>query len=116
MPHCIVEFSNTLRAHLEPNELMDKVTQGAAESGLFELKDIKTHAMGFDYFQSAGQSENANFIHVEIKLLAGRELSQRQHLSASVLDSLLKLNLNHISISVEINDLDTPCYAKKVIE
>jgi len=115
MPHCIIEFSNALKKQIDIETLMDKVTEGSLTSGLFEAKDVKTRAIGFDYFQSAGQSEQADFIHVEVKLLAGRNKLQRKLLSKSVLDAILSLNLNKISITVEINDIDTQSYAKQVL-
>lgn len=114
MPHCIIEFSNGLKSQIDIEILMAKVTEGSLASGLFELKDIKTRAIAFDYFQSAGKTENADFIHVEIKLLAGRNMLQRKLLSKSVLDAILTLALEQVSITVEINDLDTECYAKQV--
>ena len=115
MPHCIIEFSNALKAQFDVEVLMNKVTEGCFNSALFELKDIKTRAIGFDYCQSAGSGEQANFIHVEVKLLAGRDMSQRKLLSKSVLNSILTIALESVSVTVEINDLDTECYAKQVL-
>jgi 5-carboxymethyl-2-hydroxymuconate isomerase len=114
MPHCIIEFSNSLRSQFEVESLMSKVTQGSLNSGLFDVKDVKTRALGFDYCQSAASSENADFIHVNVKLLAGRNMLQRKLLSKSVLDAILTLNLHNVSVTVEINDIDTECYAKQV--
>ena len=114
MPHCIIEFSNGLKSQTDIELLMNKVTEGSLASGLFELKDIKTRAIAYDYFQSAGKVEDADFIHVEVKLLAGRNMLQRKLLSKSVLDAILSLGLKRISVTVEINDLDTECYAKQV--
>jgi len=115
MPHCIIEFSNTLKRQFDIETLMSKVTEGSLTSGLFEAKDVKTRAIGFDYFQSAGKSEHADFIHVEVKLLAGRNQLQRKLLSKSVLDAILTLDLNKVSVTIEVNDIDTPSYAKQVL-
>lgn len=115
MPHCIIEFSNELKSQFDIESLMEKVTEGALKSGLFEAKDVKTRAIGFDYYQSAGKREQADFIHIEVKLLAGRNMLQRKLLSKSILDTVLLLNLNRVSVTVEINDLDTECYAKQII-
>lgn len=114
MPHCIIEFSNTLKSQFDVETLMNKVTEGSLTSGLFDVKDVKTRAMGFDYCQSAGKSGESDFIHVEVKLLAGRNMLQRKLLSKSVLDAILTLNLRNVSVTVEINDIETECYAKQV--
>ena len=115
MPHCIVEYADNLSNQFAVTQLLDKVFTGTLMSGLFEAKDIKTRAIAFDHYQSAGQSERADFIHIEVKLLAGRNMLQRKLLSKSILDAVLTLDIKAVSVTVEINDLDTECYAKQVI-
>lgn len=115
MPHCIIEYASALKGQIEIETLMDKVTEGCLKSALFELKDIKTRAIPYDYYQSAGQTDSADFIHIEVKLLAGRNMLQRKLLSKSILDSVLVLPLAKVSVTVEINDLDTECYAKQIL-
>lgn len=116
MPHCIIEYASKLQSQIDVESLMDKVTEGSLKSALFELKDIKTRAIAYDYYQSAGQTDNADFIHIEVKLLAGRNMLQRKLLSKSILDSVLQLPLSKVSVTVEINDLDTECYAKQLLD
>lgn len=115
MPHCIIEYAKTLETKVGIANLVDKVFRGALKSALFDANDIKTRAMGYDYFQVADRTDEAEFIHVNVKLLAGRDKSVKRHLSESILNEILTLNMTKVSVSVKVKDLDTECYAKEVL-
>jgi len=110
LPHCIIEFSEPLTSRLAPAELLQKVHEGALKSALFQAADIKTRAQSYEHFFS--ESEQVDFIHVTIRIMAGRTDEQKQHLSASVLNALSDLGLTEISITVEVVDLHNSSYAK----
>ena len=106
MPHCIVEHS----PNLDANILLDAVCQGAVDSALFEITDIKTRASAFEHFQTnATQNE---FVHVVVKILSGRSLDQQAQLSQSVLSRLKALNLVATSLTVEVVEMQRDTYAK----
>ncbi|SEQ47715.1 5-carboxymethyl-2-hydroxymuconate isomerase [Amphritea atlantica] len=110
MPHCIIEFSETLIPRLPPAKLVQIVYEGALRSGLFEAADIKTRALAYDHFLT-GPSP-ADFIHVTLRILSGRTDEQKQLLSSTVLKGLTDCNLAGISLTVEVEDIHSSSYAK----
>lgn len=111
MPHCIIEYSDTL--DIPPSRLVEAVHQAVVESALFDTSHIKTRAMAYEHFQLADNSRD--FIHVTIRLHGGRTAQQKQHLTASILQALHKLRLTAITVTAEAVDIDSDSYAKLVI-
>ncbi|MDO8828339.1 5-carboxymethyl-2-hydroxymuconate Delta-isomerase [Methylophaga sp.] len=111
MPHCIIEYSNTL--DINPARLVEAVHQAVVESDLFDASHIKTRAVAYEHFRLADNSRD--FIHVTIRLHGGRTAQQKQHLTASILQALHKLRLTVITITAEAVDIDSDSYAKLVI-
>ncbi len=113
MPHCIIEYAKNIENLVKPQQLLNAVFQGAAKSQLFTKDtDIKTRSIAYDHYQ-IGDEKN-DFVHVTIKILSGRTLLQRQHLSSLVLNSLSSLNFNDTSLTVEIVDMEKESYVKKL--
>jgi len=112
MPHCIIEYSDSLERQLSPDELMHCVYLGALNSKLFEADDIKSRVIPFQHFTSGTIKQN--FIHVALKILSGRSSEQRKALSSSVLTELSKLPLSAISLTVEVIEIERSSYSKVV--
>ncbi|GAA3935849.1 5-carboxymethyl-2-hydroxymuconate Delta-isomerase [Litoribacillus peritrichatus] len=112
MPHCIVEYSSDLMPETAPTQMMEAVLKGALNSALFDRKDIKLRAMSYETY--LGGHDSQRFIHVELKILSGRNNEQKVILTESVLNQLRGLNLSDISISVEVTDTDKDSYRKSV--
>lgn len=112
MPHCIIEYSDTLETILCPNELMRSVYLGALSSELFDADDIKTRLVSFQHFASGDIKQD--FIHVVLKILSGRSNEQRKALSNSVLTELNRLPLSSISLTVEVVEIEKSSYSKVV--
>ena len=93
---------------------MPAVFSAAASSGLFEPdgRDIKVRAVAYDHYLT-GPSKG-DFVHVTVRLLAGRTTEQKMRLSQTVLAQLQALALPHCSLTVEIVDIDRASYAKAV--
>lgn len=116
MPHCIIEYSKSLEHSLSIDELVGSVHRGALASGLFEEGDIKTRAIPYACFQiGTGQHSSASFVHVTVRLLAGRSGGQKTKLSDAVLQSIRELNAQIGSITVEVVDMAIESYAKCVL-
>ena len=112
MPHCIIEYSDTLSAAVSPKELLKSVYLGALNSELFIADDIKGRLMPFQHFTSGTLKQN--FIHVVVKILSGRTSEQRTALSNSVITELAKLSLPSISLTVEVVEIEKSSYSKVV--
>jgi len=113
MPHCIIEYAKDIEKSVKPQQMLKAVFQGASQSQLFSKDtDIKTRAIAYDHYQIA--DKKVDFVHVTIKILSGRTLVQRQHLSSLVLSELVALNFSDSSLTIEIVDIDKDSYEKKL--
>ena len=115
MPHCIIEHSSTL----DSNALIPKVFSACQESSLFEQdgSDIKVRVLPFEHYQTGtvqSASSPADFIHVTMRILSGRNTEQKLMLSKLVLESLATLALKGCSTSVEVVDIDRASYSKVI--
>jgi 5-carboxymethyl-2-hydroxymuconate isomerase len=110
MPHCVVEHSISLDSDL----LVQKVFQGALRTGLFEAdgSDIKVRALGYTNYMTG--PKKSDFIHVALKILSGRTSEQKLSLSNAVIEELVALELNAVSITVEVVDMDRDSYRKVI--
>ena len=108
MPHCIIEHSSNLDSFV----LNELVFTAAHKSSLFsdDGSDIKVRSQSFDAYLVGG--EKHDFIHVSIRLLAGRSADQKRMLSLLIHAQLKLLHLKKASITVEIVDMDAQSYVK----
>lgn len=112
MPHCIIEYSKDLEKEISPQTMIEKTYQGALDTNLFISSDIKTRAIAFEHYQTGNLKEN--FIHINIKVLSGRTAEQRKVLSNSVLYQFKDVQIQPLSITVEISELEKESYSKTV--
>ncbi|KKO70527.1 5-carboxymethyl-2-hydroxymuconate Delta-isomerase [Kerstersia gyiorum] len=117
MPHCIIEHAPALDGH----RLVRQVFAGALDSALFEPdgSDIKVRAyaceaycVGADIVGSANTTDATHFIHVTLRLLAGRTAVQKQELAQAVLARLQALPLQNCSVTIEVQDMERGSYLK----
>lgn len=114
MPHCIIEHSDDLLKNVNQQQLIDSVLTGVKKSELFQLDHIKLRSQSYEFFQK-GDVKQAAFIHVTLRILQGRTVEQRQDLSEMVLLEFDSLALKRVTITVEIIEMETASYSKKVI-
>jgi 5-carboxymethyl-2-hydroxymuconate isomerase len=112
MPHCIIEYSKNIEPSTGVLELVASVYQGALASALFTPEDIKCRAIPYVDYQAGGDA--LSFIHVVLKILQGRNASQKADLSRHVLAALEALPLTQISLTVEVVDIEVASYQKTV--
>jgi 5-carboxymethyl-2-hydroxymuconate isomerase len=118
MPHIIIEHS----AKFDENKILTigkniQKIMGDMPFANFDIDQCKIRGISFQNYQ-VGSSKIADFIHVSIKILAGRSLEIRQDLSQQVFDWLTKYyqeNLNHdcrCDISIDVIEMDREVYKK----
>ncbi len=112
MPHCIIEYAKELEKSVSASDLVQMVHTGAVKSGLFEEDHIKTRAIAYEYFRT-GTGDSA-FVHVSLKILAGRDQQQRKSLTSHVLHELQTIPLSPLSLTVEVRDMERETYSKCV--
>jgi len=112
MPHCVIEYSSPLENQVSEKQLMDLVFEGAVNSQLFDVNSIKCRVIGYQSYLS--KAEESDFIHITIRILAGRTIEQKSTLSQYVIQNLAGIGLKDISMTVDICDIETQCYAKLI--
>lgn len=110
MPHIIIEFSKELVPEPQITTVLDAIHQTVISSKLFEPEKVKSRAIPVTHYR-VGVS-NGFFIHVQIRMHAGRNESQKKLLSKSILEVIQGQNLGANAITVEIVDMDRNCYAR----
>ncbi|GEK09471.1 5-carboxymethyl-2-hydroxymuconate Delta-isomerase [Pseudoalteromonas sp. McH1-7] len=108
MPHFILEHSDNLP--IETEALVSQVQQFACACGLFDPASVKTRAMSFEHFQLGDGKQG--FIHLQIHLMAGRTIEQKQALTEGALTLLQAKVSKQFALSVHCYDLLPEIYRK----
>lgn len=103
MPNFVIEHSHSVSSQISSDELMDKVFEGAKESGHFPPEAIKIRCEERSHFRLHG--EQKDFIHVSAHILSGRTDEQKLEISSSVLKQLQDLSVKSVFVSVEVVDI-----------
>jgi len=111
LPHCIVEYSETLNERI--NEIICAVHSGAIASALFNEEDIKTRGISYNHYKVG--KNRSSFIHVSSRILSGRNIEQKRKLNESIIEKIEQLDLGGCSITAEALDIETESYAKVMV-
>ncbi len=115
MPHIIVEYAG----HLDETHCMTGMCrtlfEAAAASGVFpDTSAIKVRAAPYP-FSHAGTNAQS-FAHATIHLLMGRDETTKSELTRTILAALDQALPDVASLSVDISDIDTATYAKRLLK
>lgn len=110
MPHLILEYAQAALADDEVLALLDAVHEAAVASGLFQESHIKTRAYPVRFYRTG--SNQAPFIHAQLRIKQGRSEAHKKALSRLVLAAIRGLALGVDIITVEVADMDAVTYAK----
>ncbi len=113
MPHVIIEYAEALESQVSREDLLNTVHQTVEQSGLFNATDIRTRTQSFDTFR-LGVTQR-NFLHITIKLLAGRTDEQKLMLTQSVIQAVQTLSLTDVLISCECLDIHKASYQQMIL-
>jgi 5-carboxymethyl-2-hydroxymuconate isomerase len=113
MPHVVIEYSHGLEQTCSINELIATPIHAAADSGVMDARDIKARAMPYHHYQLLNGGRT--FVHITVRLLAGRTAEQKLHLSSLIRERVVAFAPLVHSTSVEISDMDPACYRKRVL-
>jgi 5-carboxymethyl-2-hydroxymuconate isomerase len=113
MPHVVIEYSHGLEQAYSINELLATAVHAATDSGVMDESDIKARAMPYHQFHLADGGRT--FVHVTVRLLAGRTAQEKLHLSSLIRERVVAFAPLVHSTSVEISDMDPACYRKRVL-
>ncbi|MEX0446621.1 5-carboxymethyl-2-hydroxymuconate Delta-isomerase [Xenorhabdus sp. SGI246] len=111
MPHFYAECTENIRKEANLPELFAKVNQLLADSGIFPLGGIRSRAIWLDTWQMADGKQDYAFVHMTLKIGAGRSLEDRQKVGERLF-SLIKTHFadlmaqRYLGLSFTIEELD----------
>ncbi|MDE4134912.1 hypothetical protein PXK00_17505 [Phaeobacter sp. QD34_3] len=113
MPHLIIEHGNAIVTPEDRRAALDLAVHCGEISGVMKRDDIKVRLHAFEDFLAADGCES--FIHVTVKLLAGRTPEQKERLATLIRDQFDHRFPTVGSISVDIRDMDPDAYKKRLL-
>lgn len=121
MPHIIIEHSFLISKPQIDNLLLGLNQAISKNDGGFSIFECKARAMLCNNFIVAEGSVKQDFMHIEVRIMAGRSLEIRQNLAKNLLkmaEQFLNqnnLSNNKISLSINIVEMDKDIYQKTII-
>jgi 5-carboxymethyl-2-hydroxymuconate isomerase len=121
VPHTIIEHSFSI-SQPKINDLLLAVNQNIAKNeGNFDISQCKARTVFCQNFVIADGIKPQDFMHITIRIMAGRSLEIRKNLAENILkitaDFLKENNLstNPIALSVDIAEMEKEIYQKTVV-
>jgi 5-carboxymethyl-2-hydroxymuconate isomerase len=111
MPHVIVEYSANLADAADIRGLLQALHAAALETGVFPAGGIRTRAERRDEFIVADGRPEAGFVHVMLRIGAGRDAATKKRAGESVFAVLCDRlgpvqDARPLAISLEVQELD----------
>ena len=110
MPHFIAECTDNIREQADLPGLFAKVNEALAATGIFPLGGIRSRAHWLDTWQMADGRHDYAFVHMTLKIGAGRSLESRQQVG-EMLFALIKAHFaelmadRYLALSFELDEL-----------
>ena len=110
MPHFIAECTDNIREQADLPGLFAKVNEALAATGIFPIGGIRSRAHWLDTWQMADGKHDYAFVHMTLKIGAGRSLESRKEVG-EMLFALIKTHLaalmasRYLALSFELDEL-----------
>lgn len=110
MPHFIAECTDNIREEADLPGLFAKVNEALAATGIFPLGGIRSRAHWLDTWQMADGRHDYAFVHMTLKIGAGRSLESREEVG-EMLFALIKAHFaelmaaRYLALSFELDEL-----------
>ena len=110
MPHFIAECTDNIREQADLPGLFAKVNEALAATGIFPLGGIRSRAHWLDTWQMADGKHDYAFVHMTLKIGAGRSLESRKEVG-EMLFALIKTHFSelmasrYLALSFELDEL-----------
>ncbi|CDH01044.1 5-carboxymethyl-2-hydroxymuconate Delta-isomerase [Xenorhabdus bovienii] len=111
MPHFYAECTENIREAARLPALFANVNQALADTGIFPLGGIRSRAIWLDTWQMADGEQDYAFVHMTLKIGAGRSLEDRQQVG-EMLFTLIKTHFadlmaqRYLGLSFTMEELD----------
>ncbi|HAS1239860.1 5-carboxymethyl-2-hydroxymuconate Delta-isomerase [Enterobacter cloacae] len=110
MPHFIAECTDNIREQADLPGLFAKVNETLAATGIFPIGGIRSRAHWLDTWQMADGKQDYAFVHMTLKIGAGRSLESREAVG-EMLFALIKAHFadlmasRYLALSFELDEL-----------
>lgn len=110
MPHFIAECTDNIREQADLPGLFAKVNEALAATGIFPIGGIRSRAHWLDTWQMADGKHDYAFVHMTLKIGAGRSLESREEVD-EMLFALIKTHFaalmasRYLALSFELDEL-----------
>ncbi|MGV1169973.1 5-carboxymethyl-2-hydroxymuconate Delta-isomerase [Enterobacter asburiae] len=110
MPHFIAECTDNIREEADLPGLFAKVNEALAATGIFPIGGIRSRAHWLDTWQMADGRHDYAFVHMTLKIGAGRSLESREAVG-EMLFALIKAHFaelmaaRYLALSFELDEL-----------
>ncbi|RTN23991.1 5-carboxymethyl-2-hydroxymuconate Delta-isomerase [Enterobacter quasimori] len=110
MPHFIAECTENIREQADLPALFARVNEALAATGIFPLGGIRSRAHWLDTWQMADGKHDYAFVHMTLKIGAGRSLESREAVG-EMLFGLIKAHFaelmasRYLALSFELDEL-----------
>ncbi|EPN9192946.1 5-carboxymethyl-2-hydroxymuconate Delta-isomerase [Enterobacter roggenkampii] len=110
MPHFIAECTDNIREQADLPGLFAKVNEALAATGIFPIGGIRSRAHWLDTWQMADGKRDYAFVHMTLKIGAGRSLESREEVG-EMLFALIKTHFaalmasRYLALSFELDEL-----------
>ncbi|EMJ0103832.1 5-carboxymethyl-2-hydroxymuconate Delta-isomerase [Enterobacter cloacae] len=110
MPHFIAECTDNIREQADLPGLFAKVNEALAATGIFPIGGIRSRAHWLDTWQMADGKQDYAFVHMTLKIGAGRSLESREEVG-EMLFALIKAHFadlmasRYLALSFELDEL-----------
>jgi len=118
MPHVILQYTVNL-PDFDPGAALRAINQFLADSGHFDEEAIKSRALRLDDYRVGTADSGRAFIHVQLKVLPGRDDATRKGFAQLILAALASALPDapaSTQLCVEVDELDARTYSKRVID
>ncbi|QLA67882.1 5-carboxymethyl-2-hydroxymuconate Delta-isomerase [Enterobacter pasteurii] len=110
MPHFIAECTDNIREQADLPGLFAKVNEALAATGVFPIGGIRSRAHWLDTWQMADGRHDYAFVHMTLKIGAGRSLESREAVG-EMLFALINAHFadlmaaRYLALSFELDEL-----------
>ena len=110
MPHFYAECTDNIRHEADLPTLFAKVNEALAATGIFPLAGVRSRAIWLDTWQMADGKHDYAFVHMTLKIGAGRSLESREAVG-EMLFGLIKAHFaelmasRYLALSFELDEL-----------
>lgn len=118
MPQIKLEYTSNIKIELDKEQLLLQIHKSISESGI-DINNCKSRLIKIDDFL-VGENKLNKFVHLEVKILEGREQSVKNEIGNNLLNLLSDYfkeagNNKSLQITVELMDIQKNSYYKSVL-